>query len=69
MKKFVLAFTLITLLTFSTETVAQNYVVRRPQAAHSGERSGISGATIAAGLGVIVAIAAIALISNNSHSH
>ncbi|MDR3624884.1 MAG: hypothetical protein P4L16_07090 [Chlamydiales bacterium] len=68
MKKLATIFALVSLMTFSTQAFSQQNN-RRPQAAYAGQQSGISGATIAAGIGVIVAIAAIALISNNSHSH
>lgn len=39
------------------------------RAYRSGQQAGVNGCAIAAGIGIIVAIAAVAVISNNSHSH
>ncbi len=38
-------------------------------AARGGSRSGVSGYVVAIGVGVVAAIAAIALLANNSSSH
>jgi hypothetical protein len=50
-------------------TIPTSQPVNRPRAQRSGQQAGVSGAAIAAGIGIIVAIAAVALISNNAHSH
>jgi hypothetical protein len=42
---------------------------QKPRAYRSGISNGVNLSAIAAGVGIIVAIAAIAIISNNSHSH
>jgi hypothetical protein len=82
MKKYAGIITAFALITNLTSIYAQNSTtsmppavaqsVSRPQyprAHRSGVTSGVNGAAIAAGVGIIVAIAAIAIISNNSHSH
>lgn len=69
MKKLVFI-TLIALLASSTASAQ----TRRPRASSQGVFNGISGGTVAVGIGVVAAIAAVALIANNSssvisHSH
>lgn len=73
MKKFTIVLAAVALLASSIELSAQNQPVRRvqrrPCATRSGECCGVNACTIAAGIGILVAIAAVALISNNAHSH
>lgn len=85
MKKYASLITSFALLMTTIESNAQNIPAppnsippavannisrpQHPRAYRSGVASGVNSAAIAAGVGIIVAIAAIAVISNNSHSH
>lgn len=63
MKKCLFIATIAALLASTTTAFAQN---RRTGASSRGVFSGISGGTVAVGIGVVAAIAAVALIANNS---
>lgn len=67
MKKWLFLGAVLALISTSVDVNAQQR--RRPVAASRGVFSGISGSTVAVGVGVVAAIAAIALIANNSTSH
>ena len=71
MKKLLILGASLSLLAMGSQAFAQQQgrQTMRPRAARSGASSGISGGTIAVGVGVVAAIAAIALIANNSSSH
>ncbi len=62
MKRFLALVVGLAVVTSAGELNAQN-------AARGGSRSGVRGTAVAIGIGVVAAIAAIALISNNSSSH
>lgn len=78
MKKYASFIMAFALLTSSIELKAQAMppavaqtmsAPQKPRAFRSGVSKGVNLSAIAAGVGIIVAIAAIAIISNNSHSH
>lgn len=69
-KKIAGALAAVALLATAANVDAQNAQrQRRRPAPQAGVDNAINGAAIAAGIGLIVAIAAVALISNNQHTH
>lgn len=67
MKKLVAVCTVVSMLALSSSVAAQN-----GRASRSGERSGVTTAWIAAGVGVAAAVAVLLLLpdgDNGSHAH